>query len=170
MMRRILVVALLVVAFPCVGIAQSKDSIVGTWELVSLKDMTDKGEIVKGPIGKKPKGFIMYTADGRMMSIYTDGGRKQLSVPDRVSAPAEERAEAFATLLAYAGSYTFVGNKVVHHVEVASFQNYVNTDLVRFAKVQGGYLTLRTPPFLKGGLQVSQEAVFERVAPKTTTR
>ena len=51
------------------------------------------------------EGLLTYTADGRMMSITTKGGRKPLSVPDNVGAPAEERAEAFATMTAYAGSY-----------------------------------------------------------------
>jgi hypothetical protein len=36
-----------------------------------------------------PTGFLTYTADGRMMAIITNGGRKPLSVDDRVSAPAE---------------------------------------------------------------------------------
>jgi len=99
------------------------------------------------------------------MAIITNGGRKQLSVNDWVAAPASERAEAFATMIAYAGRYTLSGDKVIHHLEVASLQNVVGADLVRtIVRFEGKRVTLRTSPFLKGGLQIaSQELVWERM-------
>ena len=106
------------------------------------------------------------------MAIITNGGRIPLSVPDYVSAPAGERAEAFATLVSYAGRYTFTGDRVIHHVEVAWMENFVNTAQVRFiVKLQGNRVTLRVPPFLKGGVQISnQELVWERMKSETTSR
>ena len=100
-----------------------------------------------------------------MMAIITNGGRKSLSVPDCVGAPAEERAEAFATLVAYAGRYTLDGNKVTHHLEASWLQNVVNMDVIRFiVKLQGNKVTLRTAPFPRGGLQiVKEELVWERM-------
>lgn len=99
-----------------------------------------------------------------MMVLITDGERKPLSVPDRVSAPAEERAQAFATMNAYAGRYTVSGDKVVHHIEAASLQNIVNTDSVRtIVKLEGRRVTLRTAPFLKAGQRVVEDLVFERM-------
>jgi hypothetical protein len=168
MTKWIFVVVLIVMAFSSDAIAQSKDSIVGTWRLVSSTDTTDTGE-VKDAYGLNPTGFLMYTADGRMMGMITYGARKPISVPDPVSAPAEERAEAFATLVAYGGRYTVAGDRVIHHVEISWMQNMVNTDRVRFiVKFDGNRLTLRTPPFLKGGIQVSkEELVWERVKSET---
>jgi len=125
----------------------------------------EKGE-VKDSYGRNPTGFLTYTADGRMMVIITNDGRKPLSVPDWISAPAEERAEAFATSVAYAGRYTFSGDKVIHHVEAATLQNFVNTDFVRFiTKVDRDRLVLRVPPLLKGGERVTKELVWERMKP-----
>ena len=48
----------------------------------------------------------------------------------QVSPPAEGFQETFLypAFLAYAGSYSFDGEKVVHHVEACSVQNFVNTD------------------------------------------
>jgi Lipocalin-like domain len=160
----ILAFALVVMVFQSNGIAQSKDALVGTWKLVSATDTTDKGE-VKDAYGQNPTGFITYTPDGRMMAIITNGGRKPLSTPDWVAAPLEERAEAFATLVAYTGRYTFAGDRVIHHVEAAWMQNGVNTDQVRFiVKLEANRLTLRTPPFLKGGAQIAnEELVWERL-------
>src|SRR5262252_825609 len=126
------------VAFPSLGIAQSKDGpLVGTWRLISVSSRTEKGDINKAVFGTNPVGFLTYTPEGRMAAVIAEDGRKPLSVADRVSAPIEERARAYSTFSAYAGRYTFTGDKVIHHVEVASLQNWVNTDQVRFVKLAG---------------------------------
>jgi hypothetical protein len=167
-MKPFLFLLVLFLAIPAIGqesvSAQSKAALVGTWKLISATDITDKGQVIKNPYGLNPTGLLTYTADGRMMDIITNGGRKSLSVPDWVSAPAEERAEALVTMVAYAGRYTVSGDKVVHHVEVAAVQNWVGTDLVRtIVKLEAKRVTLRVPPFLKGGLQITEELVWERV-------
>jgi len=100
-----------------------------------------------------------------MSVVITEGGRKPLSIPDRLAAPIEERAQAFATLVAYAGPYTFAGDKVIHHVQVDAMQNRVNGDQVRFVtfleKDKG--MILRTPPISRGGVQQTFELVWQRV-------
>ncbi len=164
-------VALTLMSLSSDAMAQSKNGLIGTWKLISAKDTTESGE-VRDSFGQNPTGFLTYTVDGRMMVIVTFDGRKPLSVPDYISAPAEERAEALATFFAYAGSYVFTGDKVTHHLEAAWMQNWVNTDQVRFVvKLERNRVTLRTPPFLKGGVKlVNQELVWERIKPKTTHR
>ena len=164
MNKSILAVALLATALviSAAAIAQSKDAVVGTWKLVSYTSTTEKGEI-KHFMGEKPTGFLTYTSDGRMSVIITAQGRKSYSVNDPIAAPAEERAEACATMIAYAGSFTFTGNKVTHHVEAASVPNREGTDLVRTVKLEGNRLILRTPPGLTGGAQVTTEVVWERI-------
>jgi hypothetical protein len=162
MAKWMIVIALAAVLFAPHGIAQSQDQLVGTWKLLSGTDTSDKGE-VKDAYGPNPTGFLNYSADGRMIVIITYGGRKPLSVYDSISAPAAERAEAFSTMVAYAGRYTVTGDKVVHHVEAAWLQNRVGQDLVRYVvKLEDGRLVLRTPPFLKGGTQVTTVLVWER--------
>ncbi len=140
--------------------AQTQSAVVGTWKAVSVASTNDKG-VVKD-FGKSPLGFITYTADGRMSVIITSSDRKPLSVNDAAAAPREERAEAFATMVAYAGRYTFTGDKVVHHVEASSIPNDVGTDLVRSAKLDGDRLTLRAP-MQSGGEQVVAEVVWQRL-------
>ena len=160
----ILLAALSFAAFAAGGGAQPNDALVGTWKLVSGTDTTDKGE-TRDAYGQNPTGFLNYSADGRMMVVISYGGRKPLSVADYVSAPVEERAAAYATFLAYAGRYTYTGDKVIHHVEVCSIQNRVGADLVRsIVSLKGNRLTLRTPPSLKGGAQVTTELVWERMS------
>jgi hypothetical protein len=55
------------------------------------------------------------------------------------------------------------GNEVVHHVEVSSVPNWVNTDMVRLIRREGGRLTLTTPPRPLGGDMSTFELVWERV-------
>ena len=145
------------------GMAQTKEELVGTWKLVSATDTADKGE-VQNAFGHGPVGFLTYTVDGRMMAIVSNGGRQPLSIPDYIAAPAEERAKAFATFSAYAGTYTLESHRVIHHVQVSSLQNRVGTDLVRtIVSLKDGRLILETPPFLKGGKTVTTKLTWERI-------
>ncbi len=166
-MRRILVFVAIAFALslPTSAAAESKNKLVGTWRLVSVVSKTDKGDVNKTVYGEHPQGIIAYGADGRMMVIITEDGRKPLSVNDRVSAPIEERAQAFSTMNAYAGTYTLSGDKVVHHVEISAIPNWVNTDQSRTVKIQGDRLTVTTPPLARGGAMQTLELTWERVKP-----
>jgi Lipocalin-like domain len=93
--------------------------------------------------GKNSAGLITYTADGLVMAIITNG----------------------ATSTAYAGRYTLDGDKVIHHIEVASLQNIVNTDLVRLIKLKGNSLSLRTINMAIAGPEIAyREFVWERIS------
>ena len=160
--RSVVVAALCILIVPLSGKPTPGDELVGTWTLVSVKDTTESGEVKDG-YGRNPSGFLTYTDDGRMMAILARSDRKPLSVEDSVGAPAEERAEAFATFAAYAGTYTRTGNTMVHHVEISSLQNRVHTDLTRtIVSLTSNMLILRTPPFSRGGAKVTSELVWER--------
>src|SRR5258708_30821878 len=99
-----------------------------------------------------------------MMASIASGSRKAFSVIGFIAAPADERAEAFSTFAAYAGRYTREGDTVIHHVEIASIQNFVGSDLVRtIVALQSGRLTLRTPPTKKGGAKLTAEVCWERI-------
>jgi hypothetical protein len=91
------------------------------------------------------------------------GGRKPLSI----GATAEEQAEAFNTFLAYTGRYTLTGDKVTHHIEVSSIQNYVGKDLVRSLKFEGDRITLITPPTLVNGKIQTIELIWERLGARS---
>jgi hypothetical protein len=159
----IFLVSILVVVFSSTANAQCKGSLVGTWKLVSVTATTDKGDVDKAVLGQNPSGLLTYTADGRMMEIISEGGGKPLSIADGVAAPAEERATAYSTFMAYAGRYFFTCDKVVTHVDVASLQNLVNTDQTRFVILQGTRLTVRATPISRAGVMVNIESVWERL-------
>src|SRR5215475_12047971 len=117
--------------------------LVGTWKLVDVSSTTSTGERIEHPYGVDPVGFLTYTAEGRISSVISYGGRKPLPMS---GGKMEDQAEAFKTFLAYAGRYTLNGDKLMHHIEVSSIHNYVGRDLVRTIKFDGDCVTLITPP------------------------
>jgi hypothetical protein len=135
------------------------DDLVGTWKLISASSTTSKGERNETAYGVGPAGFLIYTADGRVTSVISYGGRKSLPI----GATAEQQAEAFNTFLAYTGQYTLSGDKVIHHIEISSIQNYVNKDLVRSLRFEGNQIVLVTPPTLVNGKIQTIELVWQRV-------
>jgi hypothetical protein len=164
MMRRV-VWAAAVAALSVSGnlTAQKRDSVVGTWRLVSASASTADGGRNEAPYGSSPTGALTYTSEGRMTLIISYSGRKLLSGADRIASPPSERAEAFATSFAYAGRYSLSGDQVVHHVEVATVQNWVNTDLVRLLKFEVDRIRLQTPPLSVGGVVQTSELVWQRI-------
>lgn len=146
------------------GWVEAQQNVVGVWRLVTYKALDpDSGTVIE-PFGPAPKGVLHYTAGGRMSALLTAGDRKRFSAGNRINAPAAERAEAFATSSAYAGTYTLEGDRVTHHVEIATNPDWVGGDQLRYPKIEGNRLTITTPPLPTrpdGKLRVST-LVWER--------
>jgi len=131
---------IMLLLFPLLAMCQTKDDLTGTWKLVTAWTIRAGGE--RTPMyGEHPNGFLIYTREGRMMAILTHGDRKRLS-GNRATSSEAERAEAFSTVLAYGGPFSIEANKVIHHVDIASYPNFVGTDQVRYMKLEGDRLTL----------------------------
>jgi hypothetical protein len=142
------------------GMAQSEDQLVGTWGLVSASSVTRSGERNETPYGVGPVGLLTYTSDGRVTSLISYGERKPLSM----NVTSQEQAEAFNTFLAYTGRYSIKEDKVIHHIEISSIQNYVGRDLVRNVRLSDNRLTLTTPPTMVNGKFQSIELTWVRLS------
>jgi hypothetical protein len=138
----------------------TNDKLVGAWKLVSASSTTSSGERNETPYGSNPVGFLTYSADGRVCAMISYDGRKSLSMG---GGTLEEQAEAFKTFLAYAGRYTLSGDKVTHHVEISSIQNYVDRDLVRSVTFRGDQIVLVTPPTRVNRRIQTIELVWQRL-------
>jgi hypothetical protein len=139
---------------------RTNDKLVGTWKLVSASSTTSAGERSETPYGPSPVGLLTYTEDGRVTAMISFGGREPLSFGGGTQ---EEQAEAFKTFLAYAGRYTLSADKVTHHIEISSIQNYVGKDLVRSVKFQGEQIVLVTPPTRLNGKIQTVELIWQRL-------
>jgi len=147
-------------AIPPAASGHSNDKLVGTWKLVSASSTTSTGARSESPYGAQPAGFLTYTGDGRVSALISYDGRKSLSFG---GGSPEEQAEAFRTFLAYAGTYRLDGDKVTHHVEVSSIQNYVDKDLVRSVKFKDDQIILLTPATRMNGKTQTIELVWQRL-------
>ncbi len=126
------------------GTGATSEKLWGTWRLVSYsRTVTATGETTE-VFGKAPQGFITYGPDGRMMVLFVKSGRPR---PDDVEKMTDaQRAELFRTMVAYAGTYTFDGNAVTHHIDVSANQNWTGSHQVRYVKLEGTRLVLTTAP------------------------
>lgn len=140
--------------------------LVGTWTLREAHGWDDKGGRLENVYGRSPTGYITYGADGRMMALITHGERARLD-RDRQSAPVEQRAAAYASSVAYAGTYEFDGERVVHHVDASTFPKWVGADLVRFVRFGEGHVSLRTAPQMQNGVRSVLELIWEPVGAST---
>lgn len=128
---------------PLYGFAAS-DDIVGTYKLVSsTRTIVDTGEVLDS-YGKHPSGYIMYGADGRMLSLITHEGRPK---PESLSQMTDkDRSDQFRTLDTYGGTYKFYGDRIEHHIDIAGFETRVGSTVMREVKREGNRLTYTTPP------------------------
>jgi hypothetical protein len=88
-------------------------------------------------------GFITYGADGRIMAIVVDSGRKK---PAGSVVMGPEAEALFRTMTAYAGSYTMKDGQIIHHVDASWNETWTGSDQIRNYKFDGDRLSLATAP------------------------
>jgi lipocalin-like protein len=102
-------------------VAAGEDVVVGAWRLVSYRrENPTSGEVVAKEFEDGSAGSLIYTASGRMSVLL--------------------KATNF---VAYAGTYTFEGDKIIHRVEVSNIPDFVGFDLERSVSLKGDRLTLK---------------------------
>jgi Lipocalin-like domain len=134
---------------------------IGTWKLVSYENRS--GDQVTYPVGKNPVGYIMYNAEGYMAVALMASNRKRFSSIDIMGGTTEEIVAAYGTYLSYCGKYAVTEDRVIHHVEVSSYPNWIGEDQVRFYKFEGNKLILSTPFMILGGKQQRGYLIWERM-------
>jgi hypothetical protein len=139
-----------------------RDRLVGAWRLVSWENRAADGQVTY-PMGADAVGYLIYTADGRCSVMISRAGRAAFAADDLLSGTAEEKARAAEGFVAYAGRYTFSGDRVVHHVEVSLFPNWVGSDQERSVELVEDRLTLSASPLLLAGRRQVPRLVWERV-------
>lgn len=139
-----------------------KALLVGTWRLISVVAFEDGEPTNSAPYGRSPSGFIHYLADGRMAVVIAYGERPSLN-GDRLCANVSERAQAYATFIAYAGTYDLYEDRIVHHVDVSAFPNEVGSTQTRYYEIVGDRIHLTTVPLSREGRMQVYKLVWEKV-------
>jgi hypothetical protein len=138
-----------------------KNHLLGTWKMKSYVVTTADGER-STPYGENPNGYLSYSADGRMQAIGAADGR---IAPAGASPPDSERVALYDTMFAYAGSYSVVGDKVIHHVDISWNEVWTGTDQIRVLEMKANVLTLTARiPDPVSGAETHYAVVWEKVA------
>jgi hypothetical protein len=140
------------------------DALVGAWRLVSWENQAADGQLTY-PMGTDPIGYVVYTADGRFSVTISRAGRAGFAAGDLLGGTAEEKAQAMESFVAYAGRYSFHGDRVIHHVELSLFPDWVGSDQQRWVELAGDRLTRSASPRLLAGQRQVPRLVWERVDP-----
>jgi hypothetical protein len=143
---------------------QAYGALVGGWRLVSWENRAADGQVTY-PMGTDALGALLYTADGRFSITISRRSRAGFAAGDLLGGTIVEQARAVEDFVAYAGRYSFHGDRVVHHVELSLFPNWVGSDQERWVELAGDRLTLSASPLLLAGKQQVPRLVWERVDP-----
>jgi hypothetical protein len=126
-------------------------SIVGTWRLVAATAHDANGQPLLPPYGGKGMGRIVFSADGRMMSVVCDGR------PELPSGVSREYSS-------YCGNYAFDGTRLITKVDAASDPTRIGSEQVRDVRFDGDRMALRPPPRRsKDGIE-QREITWELIA------
>jgi hypothetical protein len=137
--------------------------IVGTWKLVSWTYIDKKNNVVDF-FGKESSGILMYDNNGYMNAQLMRFPRKAMAAQRLFEGSLEEIAEAYKSYAAYYGRYEErQPGEFIHVVEGSLFPNWTGQEEVRFAKIEGEFLTLSAPPVKVDGQEVVFNVLWKRV-------
>ncbi len=116
--------------------ATTKDQLIGSWNVLSLKATT--GDKVTYPLGERVAGYVTITPT-RFWLLFVDGTRKAPVAPTLTDA---EAIAMMKTQVAWTGKYTTAeqtaeGVKLTAHVDAASSQAIYGADRVYFIRIDG---------------------------------
>lgn len=141
-----------------------RTALIGSWRLLSwrtLGEAEDGSERIAYPMGERASGVIQYGADGRMSVLIARGDREPFAGGDFLGGTPEERARAYRSFIAYAGTFEVGDGRVLHHVDISSFPNWAGSVQERFARFEDGRLVLSTAPILTDGRSRRSELHWE---------
>jgi hypothetical protein len=118
------------------------DDLVGAWKLVRWEISYSDDRPVSLPFGDDAEGMIMYTPNGYMSAVLHPAKRGPVSTQYVLQAPAEEKADLFASFMFYGGPYRIEGEDVIHSVEHALNPDLVGMDQLRHVALDGDSLVL----------------------------
>jgi hypothetical protein len=121
------------------GLALAEDTarqLAGSWKLSSWTIQIIGGEATE-PFGPNPKGRAVFTPDG--FSAF------MIARPDRKPATNDtDSAALLKSLMVYTGKFTIDGDKLTTDVDLSWNEILTGTSQVRFFKLEGDKLSIRT--------------------------
>ena len=119
-----------------------KAQLIGSWRLVTYRAQREGEKEWRETLGASPKGYAIFTREGRYMHLIVAGGR----TPPANDA---ERAALLNSMTAWSGRYDVVGKDEFHVAVDTSWSEThrgERQNQVRFVRIEGDRMTLLTPP------------------------
>jgi Lipocalin-like domain len=105
-----------------------RDQLVGPWSFVIAEIAAADGK-KSLPFGDKPKGMIIFTADGHFSQVHVAGGLPKIASNNRLAGTAEDNKAIVAGTLALFGTYSVDEAKgtLTFNIEASTFPNAEGT-------------------------------------------
>ena len=137
-------------AFAKESAAQSANTIVGTWSLVSITNEKSEQKVL--PYGPNAKGsFILDGERFSLMVVRPD--RAQFKSNNRLTGTAEENQDTVRGSIGYFGTYSVDAKDttlVTFHIEGSTFPNWEGAEQKRVLKVTGDEMNYTNPTISTG--------------------
>jgi Lipocalin-like domain len=101
-----------------------REQLVGTWDFIIAEITTADGKKTL-PFGDKPKGMIIFTADGHFSQVHVSSGLPRVASRDRLAGTPEDNTAIVRGSLALFGTYTVNEEKktVTFNIVASTFPN-----------------------------------------------
>ena len=109
-----------------------KEQLVGTWTLVSLDNVLPDGK-KQEPYGAKPKGILIFDANGHYSIMHVPADRKKFKSANRVETTPEEAATVMRASFAQFGTWSVneADKTITQKIEGALIPNADGTESKR---------------------------------------
>jgi len=143
------------------GSASVSHPIVGAWRLTAFTEQDLRTGAVTYPFGQQAKAFVVYTAKGYVATIFAAANRKS---PVAAQASDQEATALYRSMIAFAGRYELVGEKLIYYPEISWNEAWNGTRQERFFQVSGNRLEVRSAPAIStlSGAETVFTLVWER--------
>ena len=115
--------------------AADPKALIGVWQLISYQTEFQDGSPKRAMFGEHPTGYIIFTREGRLMTVIEAEGRKTPSTDS-------DRATLLNSLVAYSGKYRIEGDQWIASIDTAWNPAWDGTEQVRSFQIVGNRLTV----------------------------
>ncbi|WP_040801741.1 lipocalin-like domain-containing protein [Nocardia higoensis] len=142
--------------------------LIGSWKLVSYREIPVDGSHPFEPLGHTPRGLIIYTPDGYMSAQLAAPDRPNFASGDWFDGTAEDYSSEASSYIAYSGPFHVDedAQTLTHSMFVSLFPNWTGQTQPRRVTLDGTTLTLgTTSPIRSGGTTVDSVLTWHRAEP-----
>jgi hypothetical protein len=147
MIRRVLAVGSVALAWSVCTIAADAQTIEGRWKLLAAEDLRTDGSVARYPWGRHPVGSIVVGGGSCYIQIMSSD-TPSFSTKDGAPIGEQMKSALLSTYIAYSGPCTTddAAGAVVLTVEAAWRPDYVGTEQRRFYRFENGRLLFGPAP------------------------